>query len=140
MDTSNPGDVYADDPEELHLLRVEPRFDKVNTRAKPLVVWLSLFESDVATSFQLSHQSVDVLFRHVVNLFAETFVDGRQILEVFIFVMESAVDESHFTFNVADKLVVIDGIERVPLCFVGTVGHHRVKLINIILRQMLPLF
>jgi len=75
MNPSHSVYIYPDNPELLHLLRIEARPDQVNTACVPFVLQPPLFKPYVASRIQLSHQSVDVLLRHLVDLFNHRLVD-----------------------------------------------------------------
>lgn len=70
VDSCHPGDLNPRDTVELHLIYVEAGADQVDTGCEPFVLGLSFFKSDVTTGLQLGHESVNVLFGHVIDLFS----------------------------------------------------------------------
>ena len=107
MDPCHPSHVDPCNPKELHLLWVEPALGQVVAALKPLVRRFTLLESDVPSCLQLSKQSVDVLLGDLIHLLAERLVDGFQILQVFVLVVHSALDQSFLALQVTNQLVVV---------------------------------
>ena len=107
MDSRYPIDVDVDYAKILHMIWDESRFDQVNAGAKPLVGRLSLLEPDVSASVELRHESVDVLFGHVVHLFSEAVIDDLEVLQVFIAIMETTLKKCLFALDVLNQDVGI---------------------------------
>lgn len=61
VDPCDPGHLDASDAVESHLLGVEAGADEVDAGGEPLVIRLAFLKPDIAASFQLRHQPVNVL-------------------------------------------------------------------------------
>ena len=76
MNAGHPGHIYAYDSKVLHLLSGEPGSNKVDAGAKPTVLRSALLKTNVSTSFQLGHQTMNVLLGHLVDFLLEAIIDG----------------------------------------------------------------
>jgi len=100
MNPSHSVDINPDNTERLHLLRIKARSDQVYTARVPFILQPSLFKSYVASSVQLSHQSVNVLLRHLIDLFYHRIIDHLEVFKILLSIIQSALDQSHFAFNI----------------------------------------
>ena len=67
VDPSYSVDINPNNPKRFHLLSVEARSHKVHTACIPFVLQPTFFKPYVASSVQLRHKSMNVLFRHLID-------------------------------------------------------------------------
>ena len=108
MNAGDARDIDADDAEVFHLLGREARPDQVYTAAEPAVLRAPLFKANVSSSFKLSHQPVDILFRNLVDFTLESLIDLLKVLQVFMLVVHAPLEKRSLTLNLTDQLVVVD--------------------------------
>ena len=76
MDASHSGHIDADYSKVLHLLSGKSGTYKVDAGAKPAVLRPALLKANISSCLQLSHQTMNILLRHLVDLLLKTVIDG----------------------------------------------------------------
>ena len=99
VNSSHARHVDSNNPEMLHLLSRKTGTDQVHTGAEPSIQWASFLETDISTSFQLSHKTVDILLRHLVNFPTKALIDCIKIFDILIFVIHMALNQCFLALN-----------------------------------------
>ena len=99
VNPSHARHVDSNNPEMFHLLSRKTRTDQVNTRAEPSILRTPFFETDITTSLQFSHKTMDILLRHLINFTAKAFIDCIKIFDIFILVIHMALNQSFLALN-----------------------------------------
>ena len=139
MDSRDSRHVDANYSKVFHLLGREARSDQVDAGAEPSVLRAALLKADVSSCLKLSHQPVNVLLRHLVDLLLQGLVDGVQVLQVFIFIRHASSEQCLFVLNFIDQLVIVDLVERVTADLLGTIREYALKLVFVVLADVLTL-
>mmetsp|Transcript_28733 Transcript_28733/g.38324 ORF Transcript_28733/g.38324 Transcript_28733/m.38324 type:complete len:219 (-) Transcript_28733:85-741(-) len=139
VDARHSCHVDANDAEVLHLLGREARSHEVDAAAEPAILRSALLEPDISTCLKLSHQAMNVLLGDFVNFALKSFVDLVEVFQIFMLVVHAPLQKRSFALNLANQLLVVNLIERVPSHLLGPIGENTIELVFVVLTDILAL-